>query len=45
MKRKETGKDQLNSERDRVNDRIDNLEYLGNSKSAEWRRKRRNRSY
>ena len=45
MKKAEIGSNQLGVERGRVNDRVDRLEGLGKSKTAEWRRKRRNRAF
>jgi hypothetical protein len=44
MKNKEVGASQLSTERGQVNERVDKLSMLGKSKTAEWRRKRRNRS-
>lgn len=44
MKRKEVGRSQINDERAAVNNRVDKYEMIGRSKTAEWRRKRRNRS-
>jgi len=38
------GKDQLNTERDGVNERTEKKKYLGSSKGVKWRQKRRNRS-
>ena len=40
----ERGRGQLADERAAVNNRVDNYEILGKSKTSEWRRKRRNRS-
>jgi hypothetical protein len=39
-----TNSPQLSSERSSVNDRVDRMKFLGNSKTSVWRRKRRNRS-
>ena len=42
MKSKDVGASQVSTERGQVNDRVDKLSMLGKSKTAEWRRKRRN---
>ena len=39
-----TNSPQLSSERSSVNDRVDKMKFLGNSKTSVWRRKRRNRA-
>lgn len=43
-KRKEIGKDQVNTEKSEFNKRVERLKYLGKSKSVEWKKQRRNRS-
>lgn len=42
MKNK-NGNDKLNESRDSHNDRVDKLANMGNTKTAQWRRKRRNK--
>jgi hypothetical protein len=43
MKGKDIGSNELNTQRDAHNDRVDKKIYVGNSKTAKWRRQRRNR--
>jgi hypothetical protein len=43
MKTSDVGSNELNQSRDAHNDRVDKKAMLGNTKTAQWRRKRRNK--
>lgn len=44
MAKVKLGKDQLNTARDGVNEKVDKLKNLGSTKGVVWKGKRRNRS-
>lgn len=43
MKTSDVGSNELNSEKDNRNNRVDKKAMLGQSKTAKWRRQRRNK--
>jgi len=44
MSNQKNGNDQLNTNREGVNERVKKLKGLGNTKGVKWREKRRHRS-